>query len=203
MARLEHQRLKDKEAKISKLIVATKEESRIFERVVNKLVSDHCAEMDDFMSELDRILQDVKRGRLKNYSQLRLEMKCLELAASMYRATDGLSELGSQSDVARVNREEKFALAYSEITEGTIPDKKTEASAKIAEEILVDKIMERAYKVIAQKVKSANRLLEAMKKVITSRMVQKEVFRKDTDDAIDMAEYVDDGGLEDDGDNDI
>jgi hypothetical protein len=170
---------REKEKRLQASIVDITEQSKVFERIVRQLVKEYCEAMDDFSEELDRIIKDVKRGRIKKYSELKLEMKCLELANAMYKATDGLAVMGSRTDVAKAQKQEMFNQAYLKVKDGTIPEKTAEANNAILEELLVEKIMDRAYSVISQKVKSANRVLEAIKKVLTSRMIHQEVFRKE------------------------
>lgn len=195
---------KKKEGEIMELVSKVKEDSKLYEKVVSNLVSEYCDDLDEFVQGLNRLLFDIKRGRIKNYSQMKLEIKTIELATSMYKATDGLAILGSQSDAAKAEREEKFAKAYQTTRDGTIPDKKAEATEQLAIELLVEKIMQRAYQIVAQKVKSANRLLEAIKKVITSRMVQQEVFRKESPamDQIDHEELTE-GNLDNEDDGEV
>ena len=174
-----------------------KEESLIMERIVRKLVGTYCDGMDDFSRNISKLMTDIKKGTVTSYSELKLEIRCIELANAMYEATEGLSILGSQSDAAKAAREEAFARAYSQTQAGTIPDKKAEAAELIREEALVERIMERAYITISQKIKSANRVLEALKKVLTSRMIHKEVFRKEAPvyDEIDSMD-LDDANVE-------
>ena len=174
-----------------------KEESLIMERIVRKLVGNYCDGMDDFSRSISQLMNDIKRGTVTNYSEMKLELRCIELANAMYEATEGLSIMGSQSDAAKAAREEAFAKAYKQTQAGTIPDKKAEAAELIQEEALIEKIMERAYVTISQKIKSANRVLEALKKVLTSRMIHKEVFRKEAPvyDEIDAMD-LDDAGIE-------
>jgi hypothetical protein len=200
----EFKEFKEKEEKITRVLDIVKKNSIVFERMVDRLVDEYCDDMDLFVDRLNVTLRDIKFGRIKKYSQLKLELRCLELASAMYKATEGLSKLGSQSDIAKSLRAEKFDKIYSELKGGgTIPDKTAEVNSQILEEILVDKIMERAYKVVGQKVKSANRLLESIKKVLTSRMIMAEVWRKeapvyDEIEGKDVEEYLEESiGMED------
>lgn len=171
---------KEKENAILSVVEMVESDSRIFERIVGRFVSEYCYELDMFVNRLSDILKDIKNGRIKRYSDLKLEIRALELATQMYKATEGLSVLGSHSDVAKANRQEKFHQLYASLKgSGTIPDKQAEVNKLIAQEIMVEKIMDRAHKVIGQKLKNANRILEAIKKVLTSQMIAKEVWRKE------------------------
>ncbi len=185
---------KEVEENISKVVQYVQEDSVVYERIVNNLVSQYCEDLDKFVDDLNKLIIDIKAGRIKYYSELKLEMKCIELSAAMYKASEGLSALGSQSDVAKANREQIFSKAYQRTGAGTIADKTAEANSMIAEEILVEKLMDRAFKVLSNKIKNANRVLEAIKKVLTSRMVNKEVFRKEAPvyDLIDGSDILDD-----------
>lgn len=171
---------REKENSIMALMDSIKDDSTIFERIVDRLVSEYCYELDEYVKNLDSILRDIRRGRIKRYSELQLEIRSLELATKMYKATDGIAVLGSQSDVAKNRRKSKFDAIYATLKgPGTIPDKTAEANSLLGEDLLVESITERALKVVTQKLKNANRILEALKKVLTSQMIAKEVWRKE------------------------
>lgn len=189
--------LEERTKQLQARIDTIKEDSLIMERIVRKLVGNYCDGMDAFSRNISQLMSDIKKGTVTSYSEMKLELKCIELANAMYEATEGLSILGSQSDAAKAAREEAFAKAYKQTQAGTIPDKKAEAAELIQEEALIEKIMERAYVTVSQKIKSANRVLEALKKVLTSRMIHKEVFRKEAPvyDDIDGMD-LDDAGVE-------
>lgn len=173
-------RLRAQEDEIKVIVSDIVAESGVFERIVYNLIDEYVGEMNKFSRELDKLMRDIEKGHTKKYSELKLEMRCLSLANAMYKATDGLAIIGSQSDMTKVIKERKFAEAYSKIKDGTIPDKKAEAMESILQEIMVEKVMDRAYTIVGQKLKSANRTLEAIKKILTSRMIHKEVFRKES-----------------------
>ena len=190
--------IREKEKTLKANLDQVKLESQTYTRLVNQLVGDHAEELDNFITDVDKLIRDLKRGKITQYSELRLEMKCLTLAHAMYKAADGLAILGGQSDVAKIMREEAFSRAYSKVTDGTIPDKKAEADQRIVTEKMIEGLMQRAYSGLAIKVKSGNRLLEAIKKILSSRMVVKEVFRRDSSamDGLDLEELMEDDELE-------
>ena len=125
---------RDKERKMKDNLEAVKIESQTYTRLVNQLIREHSEDLDGFIDDVDKLVRDLKRGKVRQYSELKLEMKCLTLAHAMYKAADGLSILGGQSDVAKIMREEAFSRAYSKVTDGTIPDKKAEADRLAIEE---------------------------------------------------------------------
>ncbi len=192
---------KEKENKLLESVKDIEGESRVFEKIVDKLVSEFCYDLDTLTEILWDLIQGINKGKIRNYSELKLEVKSIEISLAMYKATEGLSILGSRSDVAKAKRSEKFDEIYSTIYEGTIHDKKALANKQMVEEMLLDKIMERSYKTISQKIKSANRVLESMKKVLTSQMINKEVFRKESPayDQIDANDDLEDGDLVEEG----
>lgn len=159
------------------------EESSIYNRIVNGLVAEYVEQLDSFSDSMDKLVKEIRKGEIANYSDLRLEMRTLVLAQALHKAAEGLGIIGGQSDVARMNREQKFADVYKKITKGTIPDKKAEAEEYVINEKQIEAIFQRAYQVLASKVKSGNRVLEAVKKVLSSRMIAAEVFRKELSDS--------------------
>lgn len=196
---------RDREKKLKELANSIKEDSQAYSRIVNQLVNEYADDLDEFINDLDRIIRDIKKGRIKQYSELKLEMKCLMLSHAMYKAADGLAELGGQADIAKIQREDAFNRAYQLTKEGTIPDKKSEAEERIVIEKTMEKVMQRAYNALSVKIKSGNRILEAIKKILTSRMIHKEVFRKEAPvmDDIDPEEIMDNEQVEEFEDGDI
>ncbi len=174
-----YEELEKRQEELKSKVDEVKDESKAYTKIVNKLVQDYSEDLDWFIEDLERVLQGIKRGKIKTYSELKLEQKCLFLAQSMYKAADGLAVLGGQTDVAKIQREDAFNRAYQKTKDGTIPDKKAEAEERIVTEKMIEKIFDRAYKALSIKVKSGNRVLEAIKKILTSRMIHKEVFRKE------------------------
>ena len=181
---------KDIQANVDNITI----QSKVIEKIVRQLISEFCDGLDGISRDLDLILKDIRKGKIKRFSELNLEIKALELSNEMYKATEGLAILGSRTDVSKAHKQDLFNKAYLKTTSGTIPDKTAEANTKILEEILIEKIMDRSYTTISQKIKSANRILEAIKKIISSLMITKEVFRKEspTYDILDPGDIYDD-----------
>lgn len=175
--------MEEQENRLREGVNSVLEESSMYNRLVNGLVAEYVEQLDSFSDSMDKLVREIRKGEIANYSDLQLEMRTLVLAQALHKASDGLGVIGGQSDVARMNREQKFAEVYKGITKGTIPDKKAEAEEYVIEEKQIEAIFQRAYQVLASKVKSGNRVLEAVKKVLSSRMIASEVFRKELSDS--------------------
>lgn len=172
------------EAKLRDGVNDVLEEGDMYNRIIYGLIREYSEELDSFSASMDDLVKDIRSGRITAYSDLQLEMRTIVLAQALHKAADGLGIIGGQSDVARMNREQKFAEVYKGITKGTIPDKKAEAEEYVVSEKQIEAIFQRAYQSLASKVKSGNRVLEAVKKVLSSRMIAAEVFRKELNDEI-------------------
>lgn len=169
---------REKKERIEKVSDIVKKHNSVIESKATELVDEYADGLDNFVKKTNRLIRDIKDGRVTKYSQLQLEIQVLELASEMYKVADGAEIIAGQSDVAQLHRQEVFARFYANAA-GTIPDKTNEANEKALIETLTAKIYERAASRLRSKVKSANRVLEALKKVLTSRIVQAEVWRKE------------------------
>lgn len=178
-------KLRVKRARDNKLqdkVIEVIEDSEIYNTIVKRLIGTYASELDSFSDSMDSLVRDIRTGVITKYSDLQLEMRCIVLAQALHKAAEGLGIIGGQSDVARMSREHRFAEIYKNITSGTIPDKKAQAEEHVMDEKQVEAVFQRAYQSLASKVKSGNRILEAVKKVLSSRMIAYEVFRKELAD---------------------
>ena len=198
---LKSQERQERANKIKGRVEEIREDASFYNEIIEGLVSPYSADLDSLSDSMDMLVRDIRAGRITNYGDLQLEMRCLALAHAMYKAAEGLGILGGQSDMARMAREQKFAEVYKKIQEGTIPDKKAQAEEHVWEEKQVEALFQRAYNTLAAKIKAANRVLEAIKKILTSRIVAREVFRKDLDDSLIPEELADTADLEPEGDD--
>lgn len=175
---------KDNDDKLMEQVNDVLEDSDVYNGIIDRLIGEYTLDLDSMSSSMDSLVKDIRRGKVANYSDLQLEMRCIVIAQALHKATEGLGALGGQSDVARMNREKRFAEIYKGIKAGTIPDKKAEAEEYILSEKQVESLFQRAYQTLSSKIKSGNRVLEAIKKIITSRMIAQEVFRKELDPSL-------------------
>lgn len=179
------------------------EDSIAYNDVVNRLIREYTEELDSFSVSMDKLSKDIRAGTISHYTDLQLEMRTVVLAHALHKASEGLGVLGGQSDVARMTRETKFAEIYKKIPGGTIPDKKAKAEEFVMTEKQVEALFQRAYQTLSSKIKSGNRVLEALKKVLTSRNIMKEVFRKEYHDNLDKEEWALPDELDDDKDSEM
>jgi hypothetical protein len=195
--------LKKKEEKLLEMMSDVEGTSKIFERIVTRLTDEYCDDMDALVRTLRGVLDDIKKGKVTKYSELKLQTRSIELATAMYKATEGLTVLGSKSDTAKSAKKEKFDILYAQIHEGTIHDKTARVNQTLVEDTLIERIMERAYVSVGQRIKSANRLLETMKKVITDQIINKEVFRKEAPIHDRIEAGFDDESMDTEGEGDL
>jgi len=164
---------------LSELIGSISEDNGPVERLTRDLVKEYSSDLDTLSDRMDVMLTRIKSGSIKNYDSLSLEIQILELANGMYKAADGLAILSGRSDASKQERERRHSEIYATLETGTIQDKKARVLQDIQMEVTIEKIFDGSYTSLLRKVKYANRLLEAMKKIISSRMVTREVFRKE------------------------
>lgn len=80
--------------------------------------------------------------------------------------------MGIRQDISEAVRAERYNEAYMNISVGTIAKKTAEAESSVKEEAVIALIYSRAYKIMKGKYESVNRLIDVVKKIVSSRQQQ-------------------------------
>ena len=78
--------------------------------------------------------------------------------------------MGIRQDISEAIRAERYNEAYMNLTTGTVAKKTAEASEAVKEEAVVALVYSRAYKIMKGKYESVNRLIDAVKKIVSARI---------------------------------
>lgn len=170
----------DKE-KFDILKESVENESEIIHQFMRDILKDYTTELDELVEDMDTILKAINEGLLSSYTEEQLEYYSLKLPVLMYKASSRLEELGSNSDIAKANRKKMFNNLTIRLRKdaGTVAEKKATAEMMVENEQLVEDLYYRVYNQLKIKLEYADGVFTSIKKVISKRMLDLEVFRKD------------------------
>lgn len=150
-------------------------DSEFVKAIVNKIVTKHSAELDEFVNIVRDYLQLLKNTEtMSTYDDEDLAMQILKLPTLLYFAGDGLEDIGAESEIAEYRRKELYNKIIEELDTShyTIPDKKAKAERATETESMMKEVYDRAYKKLKSKIDHSIKLLESMKKVADLRIAK-------------------------------
>lgn len=148
--------------------------SDLVDTIVNRLVSDYCRPLDDYMQFIRNILNDPANPP----SDRELDDFALNIPVLLYFTGEAQESLGVREDVAKAVKQELYNEIYDR-SSGTIADKTAAAELATQNEYIAHIAYQRAYKKVKLRMEAANETLQSIKKIISRRMVEYEVARVD------------------------
>ena len=153
-------------------------ESAISEAVYEKVLANYMEALDDVVAEIESILKDVETGEIERYSNEDLERIAIKIPMLMYKIGGDLERVGVRIDVTeaiKIHRQNDTLLRVT----GTVPEKKAKAENGVVFEEMIENIYRRVYKQIERKLNYIDSLYSSIKKVMTLRITELEVFRRE------------------------
>lgn len=144
--------------------------SKLINDLTNKLVSDYCKQLDNYVKFVQDLLQDDKHPPTAE----ELDDIVMNLPVLLYFCGEAQENLGIKTDVAKAVKLEKYNEIYNEV-KGTIADKTAKSELAAQSETVTHIIYDRAYKIVKEKMNAAYELLSSCKKVISRRMSEYEL----------------------------
>ena len=139
--------------------------SKIIDDIVNKLVSDYCGYLDEYMAFIKKILDDTTNPPTDE----ELDDFVMNLSVLLYYTGEGQEALGVKEDVAKAIKMELYNETFDKAS-GTISDKTALAELATQNEYLTHVIYSRAYRKIKLRAEAGNEVLQSMKKIISRRV---------------------------------
>lgn len=149
--------------------------SEIINDIVNRLVSQYCEQLDNYMTFIKNVLADNANPP----TDRELDDFALNIPVFLYFTGEAQEALGIKEDVAKAIKQEIYNEVYDSTT-GTIGDKNAAAELATQSEFIAHSAYQRAYKKVKLRMEAANETLQSVKKVISRRMVEYEVARVDS-----------------------
>lgn len=138
--------------------------SELIDEIVNKLVSDYCRPLDDYVRQIQSIVSDSANP----VTDQELDDFTLNLSTFLYFAGEGQESLGIREDVAKAVRAELYSRTFDQ-AEGTVAARNAAAELACQTETVIQIAYSRAYKKVRFRVDCGNELLQSIKKVLTRR----------------------------------
>lgn len=153
-------------------------ESSIAEAVYEKVLNNYMEALDEVVVEVEAILSDIEEGKIEQYSNEDLEKIAIKIPMLMYKIGGDLERVGVRIDVTEAIKEHKQNDTLLRVT-GTVPEKKAKAENEVKYEEIVENIYRRVYKQVERKLNYIDSLYSSIKKVMTLRIAELEVFRRE------------------------
>ena len=157
---------------------SVEEQSSIVKTIVDEVVGRHSRELDEFVTNIKLTLERIKAGTARGITDRALELSSIKLPVLLYFAGEGLEHLGCESDVAKAKRLEEYNNILM-TAQGTIPNRQALAESATFYYTMVDSVYARAYKQLKSKMEQADKLFSALKKVLSKRMMEMDISRRE------------------------
>lgn len=161
--------------KVRNLQKKVDENSDLVDSIVNRLVSEYCKSLDEYMQFIRNILNDTTNPP----TDQELDDFALNIPVLIYFTGEAQEALGIKEDVAKAIKQELYNEVYDKAT-GTIADKSAAAELATQNEYIAHIAYQRAYKKVKLRMEAANETLQSIKKIISRRMVEYEIARVDS-----------------------
>lgn len=144
------------------------QDSQIVEEIVVEIVEAQTKELDEYVQNIKSVLEmdsdDLTMDELNRIM--------IRLCSYAYFVVTKQELMGIRQDISEAVRAERYNEAYMNISVGTIAKKTAEAESSVKEEAVIALIYSRAYKIMKGKYESVNRLIDVVKKIVSSRQQQ-------------------------------
>lgn len=143
------------------------------ESAIGRIVENHIGHLNDVVSKLKSMLED----ETDLLTDLEIEDILLHLPILLYDVTDDQEVVGMQSDLADLIYKEAYNEALK-IARGTVQEKTSATELATMTQKFDTVIYDRAYKTIKQKIAMAIEILNAVKRIQSTRLQGVELGNK-------------------------
>lgn len=145
------------------------------EQLINEIVLDYSKQLDDFVDTVERMLEEIRSGDRKDFDDKTLHRLVMRLPILMYRMVEIVDRSAIESDVAKAAAKLTYSQHYVK-AEGTIPERESIARLLTADEEQVVDLSRHVHTRLKGKLDKAEALFDAVRKIVTSRDNDKNVF---------------------------
>ena len=159
--------------RLSVLFNQTEENVKYFNDTCDKVVKSYSESLDNLMKDL--YVECIKD---KNPSLTILEQYYLELSNLIYFMIEKVEQLGVYADMSESASKESYSKSYLDMSmdkdekgksKATVAELQAKANVASQYENVVSSIYDRAYKIIKGKISSAQDMMSALRRVISTR----------------------------------
>lgn len=122
--------------------------------------------MDEYIEHIRKVLDtEVSDLSIEDLNRI-----LIKITTYSYFLVAKQEFLGIRHDIAALVYSEKFNLSYMGATTGTVASKTAKAEESAKDEKVVSVIYDRAYKILKMKSDAAIRMIDSIKKIVSSRL---------------------------------
>lgn len=140
-------------------------DSKYIENIVREISNKEIGFIDDYIEKIKISLDE------EDLSINELNTILIRLCSFYYFLVDKQESASIKGDIASMVRDEKYNSSFLE-SQGTIAKKQALAESNSMEENIVSKIYNSVYKTLKYKRESVSTLIDAIKKVISSKVIE-------------------------------
>lgn len=179
---------------LGNLIASTEESVAYYEAIEKDIVSKHTSYLDELMEKVyvEIVSADAPTTDL-------MEKYFMELTNAIYFAFDRIERVGIYDDISKAQMKETYNTAYLD-SQNPVNGKTTVATSTVIAEnasamnSMLNSIYNRSYKVIRNKIDSAQDMVKALSKLISRRMVEMQMTQHSFTNVVGQEE-LGDGGI--------
>lgn len=134
-----------------------------------------------YTKNLDQLIEDINNliaNDIDNAPSDKLEYYCTCIPSHLYYLTTGLEEIGVKMEFLNQEKKDKYNKIFIE-TIGTLQIKKATAELETANYAFAYIVYKQAYDCLKEKMDAASKLYDALKKVLTKRISERDLSKKD------------------------
>lgn len=162
------------EEKLAERVNEIDKHSEAITKLVAQVIKPATADLDDVMAKINNTVKDGDAPLPI------LEDLLLTLTSQIYRTTVRVETIGVQADMSRAVYTDEYQNAIRNAT-GTVQEKAAKADIVSQYSALAMDIRSRAYKIGKGKLDAAENMMNALRKVITSRITERERSNNEDD----------------------
>lgn len=146
------------------------QDAKSIDAMVNQIVENSTKEIDEYIENIKREL-DVADLSISELNRI-----LIKLSMYYYYLAREQEMVGIRQDIAAIYEKEKYNLHFMGAV-GTVASKTSQAEEKTKEERVIALVWEKSYKILKNKYTALGAYIDALKKVITSKIKEMELSR--------------------------
>ena len=139
-------------------------DSSMIENIVIDIVDSKTKELDNYVLKIKRVIEN------EDLTIEDLQRIMIRLCSYAYFISSAQELMGIRQDISEAIRIERYNNVYVNLTVGTVAKKTAEASEAVKEEAVIALIYSRVYKILKGKYDVTNRMIDAVKKIISAKI---------------------------------
>ena len=159
---------------IKRILEESNKKSKMVNDASDKIVLMYSEGLDKTIKEIDELFSC---GEIDNIPSQRLENYCIKIPSFLYYMASGMEEIGTKLDILSQEKKDVYNRCYLD-EEGTATERKSKAELETSDYALTCMVYKRAYSCLKEKTDAAEKLYDALKKILTKRISENDLSRR-------------------------